>query len=153
MCRNYNVCILPVVVAVILGIIIGALFFVGTIAAGILAAPIIIALIFATITLILLFVIAAFENKKETKECVCEYGRCLALGAFVTLVTGFLALTFIATLAAGAIVSALLIGIFGFALILNLLSFVGLLVCLIRGNCYKKLMPGCCNFQNDYYNE
>ncbi len=143
-----NVCILPVVVAVILGIIIGALFFGGTIVAGILTVPIAIGLIFAAITLILLFGTSTFGTKKETKECVCEYGRCLALGGFVTLVSGFLALTFIASLATGAIVSALLVGIFGFALILNFLSFVGLLICLIDKNCYRK--SPCCKFEKEY---
>ena len=138
MCKNYNVCILPVVIAVILGIVIGALFFAGTIAAEIIAIPLIIGIIFAIISLILLYNTAAFGDRKDTKECVCEYGRCLALGGFVTLVSTFLALTFIEFLVAGAIVSALLIGIFGFGLILNFLSFVGLLVCLVNNNCYRK---------------
>ena len=145
MCNNTNLCILPVAIAVILGIVIGALFFAGTIAAGIIAVPLIIGIIFAIITLILLYNTAAFGVKKETRECICEYGRCLALGGFVTLVTSFLALTFVGSLAAGAIVSALLIGIFGFGLILNFLSFVGLLVCLINNNCYNKY----CKYDNE----
>lgn len=145
MCKNYNVCILPVVIAVILGIVIGALFFTGTIAAGIIAVPLIIGIIFAIITLILLYNTAAFGNKKETKECICEYGRCLTLGGLVALTSSFLALTFLDTLLAGAVVSALLIGIFGFGLILNFLSFVGLLVCLINNNCYRNIY---CNFDN-----
>ena len=147
MCKNYNVCILPVVIAVILGILTGALFFAGTIAAGIIAVPLIIGIIFAIITLILLYNTAAFGDRKETKECVCEYGRCLALGGFVTLVSSFLALTFVETLAAGAIVSALLIGFFGFGLILNFLSFVGLLVCLVNNNCYRKNIY--CKYDNE----
>ena len=56
MCKN-NVCIIPIIVAVMLGIVIGALFFIGTILTEILATPVVIGLIFATITLILLFVI------------------------------------------------------------------------------------------------
>ena len=147
MCKN-NVCILPVVVAIILGIVIGALFFAGVIAVEIIAVPLVIGIVFAVITLILLYVTAAFGMKKETKECVCDYGRCLALGGFVTLVSAFLALTFLASLIAGGIVSAILIGIFGFALILNFLSFVGLLVCLVRNNCYRKNMY--CKFENNY---
>ena len=145
MCKNNNVCILPVVIAVILGIVIGALFFTGTIAAEIIAVPLIIGIIFAIITLILLYNTAAFGNKKETKECICEYGRCLTLGGLVALTSSFLALTFLDTLLAGAVVSALLIGIFGFGLILNFLSFVGLLVCLINNNCYRNIY---CNFDN-----
>ena len=147
MCKNYNVCILPVVIAVILGVVIGALFFAGTIAAGVIGVPILIGIIFAIITLILLYNTAAFGVKKETKECVCEYGRCLALGGLVTLVTAFLAITFLETLAAGAIVSALLIGVFGFGLILNFLSFVGLLVCLVNNNCYRNNVY--CKFDNE----
>ena len=148
MCRN-NLCVLPLVVAIILGIVIGALFFTGTIAVGIIAVPLVIGLVFAAITLILLYVTAAFGMKKEIKECVCDYGRCLLLGGFVTLVAGFIALIFIASLAAASILSALLIGVFGFAFILNFLSFVGLLVCLVRSNCYR-IMNSCCKFENDY---
>ena len=147
MCENYHVCILPVVISVILGIVIGALFFAGTSAAGVIGVPLLIWIIFAIITLILLYNTVAFGTKKETKQCVCEYGRCLALGGFVTLVTSFLALTFVDTLVAGAIVSALLIGVFGFGLILNLLSFVGLLVCLVNNNCYRN--NGYCKFDNE----
>ena len=147
MCKNYNVCILPVVIAVILGVVIGALFFAGPIVAGVIGVPLLIGIIFAIITLILLYNTAAFGVKKETKDCVCEYGRCLALGGFVTLVTAFLALTFVDTLVAGAIVSALLIGVFGFGLILNFLSFVGLLVCLVNNNCYRKNIY--CKYDNE----
>lgn len=146
MCKN-NVCILPVVIAVILGIVIGALFFAGTIATTVITVPLIIGIIFAIITLILLYNTAAFGVKKETKKCICEYGRCLALGGLVTLVSSFLALTFVGVLATGAIVSALLIGIFWFGLILNFLSFVGLIVCLINNNCYRKDIY--CNFDNE----
>ena len=146
MCKNNNVCILPVVIAVILGIVIGALFFTGTIAAEIIAVPLIIGILFAIITLILLYNTAAFGNKKETKECICEYGRCLILGGLVTLVSSFLALTFLETLIAGAVVSALLIGFFGFGLILNFLSFVGLIVCLVNNNCYRNIY---CKFDNE----
>ena len=105
MCKN-NVCILPVVVSIILGIVIGALFFAGTIAVGIIIIPLIIGIILAVINLILLYVTAAFGSKRETKECVCNYGGCLTLGAFVTLVSAFLALTFESSLVAGGIVSA-----------------------------------------------
>lgn len=147
MCKNYNVCILPVVIAVILGVVTGALFFTGAIATSIIAVPLIIGILFAIITLILLYNTAAFGVQKETKECVFEYGSCLIIGGFVLLVTSFLALTFIDTLATGTIISALLIGVFGFGLILNFLSFVGLLVCLVRSNCYKKNMY--CKFNNE----
>ncbi len=147
MCKN-NVCILPLVVSIILGIVIGALFFAGVIEVGVIAVPLVIGIIFATITLVLLYVTATFGIKKEIKECVCEYGRCLVLGEFVTLVSAFLALTFLDSLVVGGIVSAILIGIFGFALILNFISFVGLLVCLVTNNCYRKNMY--CKFENDY---
>lgn len=147
MCRN-NVCILPVIVAIVLGIVIGALFFVGTIVTGILAIPVSIGLIFAAITLILLFVAATFGFKKETKECVCEYGRCLTLGIFVTIIAGILILTFLASLVAGGIISALLVGIFAFGLILNIWSFIGFIICLIRANCYRN--NNNCKFENDY---
>lgn len=147
MCKNTNTCILPIAIAVILGIVVGALFFTGTIATEIIAIPLIIGILFAIITLILLFNTVAFGNKMETKECICEYGRCLAIGGLVTLVSSFFALTFIDTLVAGAIVSALLIGIFGFGLILNILSFVGLVFCLVNNSCYRKNFH--CKFDNE----
>lgn len=147
MCKN-NVCILPVVVSIIIGIVIGALFFAGVIDTEIIAVPLVIGIIFAAITLVLLYVTAAFGIKKETKECICDYGRCLSLGGFVTLVSAFLALTFEASLVVGGIVSAILIGIFGFALILNFLSFIDILICLVRNNCYRKNMY--CKYENDY---
>lgn len=147
MCKNSNVCILPVVIAVILGIVIGALFFAGTIAAGIIAIPVVIATVFAAVSLILLYVIAAFGLKKETKECVCEFGRCLIAGGAISLIAGFIALTFIATLAAGSILSAILIGIGAFGFILSFLSFFGLLVCLVKNNCYRNNIY--CKFDNE----
>ena len=147
MCKNNNECILPAAIAVILGIAIGALFFTGIIETGIIAFPLIAGMVFAIITLILLYFAAAFENKKETKECICKFGRCLAVGGLVTLVSSFLALTFLDVLVAGTIVSAFLIGIFGFGLMLNFLSFAYILICLINNNCYRK--NDYCKFDNE----
>ena len=147
MCKNNNECILPVAIAVILGIAIGTLFFTGIIETGIIVFPLIAGIVFAIITLILIYFTAAFCNQKETRECICKFGRCLAVGGIVTLVSSFLALTFIDVLVAGAIVSALLIGIFDFGLILNFLSFSYILVCLINNNCYRK--NEYCKFDNE----
>ena len=147
MCKNNNVCILPVAIAVILSIAIGTMFFTGIITAEIIAIPLLIGIIFAFTTMILLYFVAAFGSKKETKECICEYGRCLAGGGLVTLVSSFLALTFVDPLVSGTIVSALLIGFFGFGLILTFLSFSYLLVCLINNNCYRK--NDYCKFDNE----
>ena len=147
MCKNNNECILPVAIAVILGIAIGALFFTGIIETGIIVFPLIAGIVFAVITLILLYNTVVFGNKKETRECICEYGRCLVGGGLVTLVSSFIALTFVDTLVSGAIVSALLIGFFGFGLILTFLSFAYLLVCLINNNCYRK--NEYCKFDNE----
>ena len=146
MCRN-NLCILPVIVAIILGVVIGVVFFTGIIPIGIITISLALGLIFSIITLILLYIALAFETKKETKECLCEYGRCLALGGFVTLVTGILGVTFAEIIVVGSILSALLIGVFAFGLILNLLSFIGLFVCLINKNCYRKNIY--CQFDNN----
>ena len=147
MCKNNNVCILPIVIAVILGIVIGALFFAGIITTEIIAIPIIIATVFAAVSLILLYVTAAFGFKKETKECVCEYGRCLIPGVALSLVSGFIALTFITTLTVGSILSAILIGIGAVGFILSFLSFFGLLVCLVNKNCYRNNIY--CKFDNE----
>ena len=147
MCRNYNVCAIPLVISIILGIIIGVLFFLGTITVASLAVPIVITLLMAGITLILLYVTVAFGNK-ETKECVCEYGKCLLLGGIVAILAATLSLVFTASLTTGSIIFALLIGIGAFAIILNFLSFVGLIVCLVNKNCNK--MNPCCKFHNDY---
>ena len=150
MCRNYNVCLLPGVVAAIFGIIIGVLFFLGTIAVEIIGTPIIISLIFAAVTLILLYVTAAFGEKKQLQECVCGYGRCLIFSGILALAASFIALILIDSLVAGSIGFAILIGIGGFAAILNFFSFVGLLSCIIERNCYKTNSQ-CCKSEKDYF--
>lgn len=137
MCCKGNKCIIPVAVSVIVGIIIGALFFAGNLAASVILTPIIFATAFAGAVIALLFIASAFAIKKEVKKCICEYGKCLTLGGIGTLVVGFIALTFIASLVAGSVGAAFLLGIGGFFLFLTVLSFVGLLVCLISSNCHR----------------
>ena len=137
MCKN-NVCILPIAISVLLGIVIGVLFYAGTITTDIIAVPILIATAFAAVSLILLYITAVFSNKKEIKECVCEYGKCLFLGGTITLIIGFIALIFTATIATGSILSAILIGAGAFGIVLNIISFFDLFVCLVKNNCYIK---------------
>lgn len=147
MCTK-NRCIIPLIISVILGSIIGALFFTGTIAAATILTPIIFATVFAAISLILLFIIAAFAIKREVRECICEFGKCLAVGGIVTLIIGFILLAAIASIVAESIISAILVGLGAFGFILTFLSFIGLLFCLIRSNCMRA--HECCKFDNDY---
>ena len=146
MCKD-NKCIIPIIISIILGTVIGALFFIGTIPATILQVPIIFATAFAGVSLLLLFIIAAFAIKKEVRECICEYGKCLAAGGIGTLIIGFFALTLIASLVAGSVFAAILLGLGGFFLVLTLLSFIGLIFCLVYSNCPRK---DCfCKYENN----
>ena len=143
-----NTWIIPAVVAAVLGIIIGILFFNGTIPVAIIATPIIFATVFAGVSLLLLFVAAAFVTKRETRECICEFGNPLIVGTVGTLVTGFIALTVISLLAAESFASALLLAFLGFFFIFAVIIFVLFVICLVNTYCYRK--EDCCKFNNDY---
>lgn len=147
MCKE-NRCIVPAIIALIIGIAIGILFFTGIIAAGLILTPIIFTIALSAISLILLFIGATFATRKEVKECICEYGKCLTIGGVGALLIGIGALTFIASLVAGSIVAAIVIGIGVFFLVLNLLSIIGLILCLIKGNCPRRYEE--CKYENDY---
>ena len=145
-----NSWIIPAVIAAILGIIIGILFFNGTIAAIIIGTPIIFATIFAGVSLLLLFVGALVAVKREIRACICKYGNPLIVGTVGTLVTGFIALTAIELLAAGSFASALLLAFLAFFFIFAFIIFVLLVICLVNNYCYRK--DDCCKFENDYNN-
>ncbi len=152
MCKEDR-CIVPLLISTILGILIGALFYTGTLAVSIIMTPIIFATVFAAVTLILLFVGATFATKKESKECICKYGGCIIFGGIGSLVADFLALTFFSSLASGNVLFAFLIGFAGLFFVFNLVSFVEILVCLVKGNCDKDYEDKvCCKFDNDYCN-
>ncbi len=137
MCKG-NKCVIPMIISIILGFIAGVLFYTGTIAAALIQVPIIFATAFAGISLILLYVGIVFATKKETKECICDYGSCLLLGGIGSIFTGFFGLTVVSSLAATSAISAILVGLIGFFLVLNFLSIIDLFLCLIKDNCKRK---------------
>lgn len=147
MCKEDR-CIVPLLISTILGILIGALFYTGTLRVSIILIPIIFATVFAAITLILLFVGAIFATKKESKECIYKYGCCLIIGGIGSIITAFLALTFFDFLTAGNFLSAFLIGFEGLFFIFNFVSFIGILICLVQSNYVRNKKH--CNFDVDY---
>ena len=144
--RNTN-WTLPLVIAAIVGIIVGILFFNGTIVAGIIGTPILFATIFASVSLILLFLGVTFAERKDVKGALNEYGRPLLGGSVGTIVAGFFGLTFIASLVAGSIVAALLVSFGTFFFVLTFWSLVKLIICLIENLFGRR--EEYCNFDNN----
>ena len=133
MCKEDR-CVVPLLISIIFGILIGALFYTGTLATSIIITPIIFATVFATVTLILLFIGTIFATKKDSKECVCKYGGCIIFGGIGSLATDFLALTFFSSFASGNVLFAFLIGFAGLFFIFNFVSFIEILISLVQSN-------------------
>ncbi len=124
--------ILPLVISAILGIIVGIFIFNGTISIALIGTPIIFATLFAGISLILLFIGAAFGVRKETKNNIRIYGNQIILGTSGTLVTGFLGLIFVTNLIAESLLPALLIAFGVFFFVFNYISLIALIVELVN---------------------
>ena len=133
-----NAWILPVIVSAVIGIIVGILFYNAIISVEIIATPIIFATIFAVISLILLFLGISLTTRRDVKECINYNAKPLIVGIFGTLATGFIGLTFFATLVAGRFLIALLIGLGAFFFILTFITLVLLTICLVNNVWNKK---------------
>lgn len=126
MCRN-NTCLATIAISLVIGILAGIVFF-GALLPGIVTI-IIIGLLLATVSI---FAILLIKGRKE-ELCLCEYGTCLVIGIFGTIVTGIIALSLV--LLTGSILFAVLIGLFGVFLVLTLLNLALILLCVVRTNC------------------
>lgn len=145
MCEQ-NKCMIPIIVAIIVGLLSGVLFYTELITSAIILTPIIFAVSFAGVSLILLFIAAVFAMKKEVKQCICDNGNCIILGGVGTLVTGIIGLAYIDSLVAASVLPAVLIGALGFFFVLVFLSLISLIICVVKSNCYK-------NFNHCHYDE
>jgi len=132
MCSSRTNCGCPIVIAIaiILGIVIGILFFNGLIALGTIALPAIGA--FGALAMTVMALIAGI-GKPETAKCVCKYGTCIVIGSVVSILLAIVAL--VVTLLAGSIAAAILVGAIGAAFIVTLVGMVLFLLCLVRSNC------------------
>lgn len=129
MCLKINKCFSTAIVSVLIGIAIGILFFNG-ILTGI-EAGIIIALIFAGLSLLMLTIIGTSDRRK-IKECTYDIGICAVIGAILTIIVGIIANTI--TVIIGSVGFAILIGVGGAAFFFTLFVIAQLIGCLLECN-------------------
>lgn len=126
-------CIIPTIIGIVFGIITGVLVNTGVIATLVPLAWI--AFGIGLLAIVLLILIALF-SEEDASECVCENGKCLAIGAIGTV---FLAIVILAvsTIITG-VTAAVLFGILGFFFIFTWVSLLQLLLCLIEAACFDR---------------
>lgn len=119
-------CLIAFITSVVLGIIIGALYFTAVISA--ITTALWISLGIAGVALVLFTLILLFA-RREAETCIISNGPCLVTGIIGTIVS--LLIAFTVTLATGTVVSAVIVGFVAFFVFLTILSLLQLLLCLI----------------------
>ena len=123
-------CIIPTIIGIVFGIITGVLVNTGVITNFLPIAWI--AFGIGLLAIVLLILIALFSEDEAT-ECVCENGKCLAIGAIGTV---FLAIVILAVSAiTTGVAAAVLFGILGFFFIFTWVSLLQLRLCLVEATC------------------
>lgn len=126
-------CIIPTIIGIVFGIITGVLVNTGVITNFLPIAWI--AFGIGLLAIVLLILIALFSEDEAT-ECVCENGKCLAIG---TIGTVFLAIVILAVSAiTTGVAAAVLFGILGFFFIFTWVSLLQLLLCLVEAACFDR---------------
>ena len=126
-------CIIPTIIGIVFGIITGVLVNTGVIATLVPLAWI--AFGIGLLAIVLLILIALF-SEEDASECVCENGKCLAIGAIGTV---FLAIVILAVSAiTTGVAAAVLFGILGFFFIFTWVSLLQLLLCLVEAACFDR---------------
>lgn len=126
-------CIIPTIIGIVFGIITGVLVNTGVITNFLPIAWI--AFGIGLLAIVLLILIALFSEDEAT-ECVCENGKCLAIGAIGTV---FLAIVILAVSAiTTGVAAAVLFGILGFFFIFTWVSLLQLLLCLVEVACFDR---------------
>ena len=126
-------CIIPTIIGIVFGIITGVLVNTGVITNFLPIAWI--AFGIGLLAIVLLILIALFSEDEAT-ECVCENGKCLAIGAIGTV---FLAIVILAVSAITTrVAAAVLFGILGFFFIFTWVSLLQLLLCLVEAACFDR---------------
>lgn len=129
MCKN-NTCLISVAISIIIAIALSISFFVGVLP-GILAL-VIAALILAGMGIVTITLVKGYRDN----WCLCDNGICLITGIAGTLFFGAIALA--VTLTVGAILSTILIALFGFFVGLTLTNLIALLICVSKSSCGHK---------------
>lgn len=127
--RDCN-CILILAIAAVLGIIVGVVAFNVAIPGIIIAISVTLAL-----SALILILLTKLVVKVKDYDCLCNYLRCLALGIVGTIITAIIALS--VTIVTGSIAIAILLGLLTAFGLTTLLSFVGLILCIVEKDCYK----------------
>ena len=123
-------CILILAIAAILGIIVGVVAFNVTIPGIIIAISVTLA-----IAVLILILLTSLVVKSKEYDCLCNYTKCLALGIIGTVITAIIALS--ATIVTASVAIAILLGLLTAFGLTTLLSFIGLLLCIINNNCCR----------------
>lgn len=123
-------CILILAISAVLGIIVGVVAFSVTIPGIIIAISVTLAL-----AVLILALLTGLVAKIEDYYCLCNYAKCLALGIIGTVITGVIALS--ATIVTASVGIAILLGLLTAFGLTTLLSFVGLILCIINQNCCR----------------
>ena len=133
MCNNKLCgCTVLAAISLVVGVIVAILVFTGAITAGLLIAPIIATAIVGIVIFGILLIISAI-NKPVVSKCICENGKCVAIGSAGMIVTSII--SFLVTLEATSVVSAIFVGLIAFFSFLTLISTLFLIKCLIEANC------------------
>ena len=132
MFRKNNNCILILAISAVLGIIVGVVAYNVTIPGITIALGVTLAF---TALILLLSTGIALKAKGNESECLCNYSKCLALGIIGTVITGVIALS--ATIVTASVGVAILLGLLTAFGLTTLLSFVGLILCIINQNCCR----------------
>ena len=135
--------IVTAIIAVIIGIVLGILFFNGIVLATTLAELTSFVIPITLIELILLFVLAGFGNRKETRRPVREYGTSILWSGILSLILGITILVLVGIIVADALWFAILIGLSAAAFTWNYLLFIGLFNTIIKLNILKSEEPFC----------
>lgn len=147
--NGFNLC--PVLLAVIIGVIVAALVFSGTIAIATLTTALIVLAVIAAIILILTIALLINYNSIRTvnniqqmakdicnRICVCDCNICplfLVIIYSIIVFAIFTAIAFFITLAAASGITAIIVFIIFTAFALALFAFIELLICIIREIC------------------
>jgi len=130
MCRTNCGCPIIIAISIILGIVVGILFFNGIVALGTIALGVVLA--FGALAMVVVALIAGL-GRNEANRCACRYGTCIVIGSVLSILLAIVAL--MVTILAGSIAAAILVGAIGAAFIVTLISMVLFLLCLVRSNC------------------
>ena len=132
MFRKDNNCILILAIVAVLGIIVGVVAYNVVIPGIIIAISIALAL---TALILLLLTGVVIKSKGNDNECLCSYIKCLGLGIVGTIITGVISLS--VTIVTASVAIAILLGLLTAFALTTLLSFVGLILCIVLKDCYR----------------